>query len=80
MDEKTSRLIRRAALRGFLAGVAVAVLLATLIALVFAAKMGEFRQGAVWGFGIGLGIMLGGTILNLVIGLLDQFKSDVTGT
>ena len=30
--------------------------------------------------GSGVGVMLGGTILNVVVGLIDQAKTDITGT
>ena len=72
-------MLSKAALRGFFGGLAVALLLLTAVALVHASLLGQFRQGAGWGFGIGLGILLGGTALNLVVGLLDQVKSDILG-
>lgn len=76
----TSTLIRQASLRAFLAGFAVAALIATALTLVHAAHLGEFRHGAVLGFGVGVGVMLGGTLLNVVVGLIDQAKTDITGT
>ena len=80
-----SGLIRRAALRAFGAGLAVAALLATAVALAVKTFPHGFRQGAVfqegavWGFGIGLGVVLGGSVLNALVGLLDQAKTDITG-
>lgn len=79
MDPTTTQLIRKASLRAFLAGLAVAALLVTVMALAHAAHVGEFQRGAVLGFGIGVGVMLGGTILNAVVGLIDQAKTDITG-
>lgn len=79
-DPAVARLIRNAALRAFIAGAVIAALIATAAALAFAGFAHEFRQGAVWGFGIGLGVVLGGTVLNALVGLLDQAKSDITGS
>ena len=79
-DPAVSGLIRRAALRAFLAGLAVAALLATAVALASVTLAHGFQQGAVWGFGIGLGVVLGGSLLNALVGLLDQAKTDVTGS
>lgn len=78
-DPRVASMLRKAALRGFVGGLAAAVLLLTVVALIQASLLGQFRQGAGWGFGIGLGILLGGTVLNLVVGLLDQVKSDIAG-
>ena len=85
-DPAVSGLIRRAALRAFLAGLAVAALLATAAALVAKAfphgfrQVAVFQEGAVWGFGIGLGVVLGGSLLSALVGLLDQAKTDITGS
>ncbi len=78
-DPAVSGLVRRAALRAFLAGLAVAALLATAVALGAETFAHGFRQGAVWGFGIGLGVVFGGSVLNALVGLLDQAKTDITG-
>lgn len=78
-DPAVASLIRQAAGRGAIAGAAIVLLLATVIALFASGIVHQFRQGAVWGFGIGLGVVLGGTVLNAVVGLVDQFKNDITG-
>ena len=80
MDPEVSKLVRQAAQRAGIAGFAVSVLLLTVIALLAAGRAGEFRHGAAWGFAIGLGVVLGGTVLNAAIGLIDQAKSDITGS
>ncbi len=78
-DPCVAQLIRKASLRAFVGGLVAALLLLTIVALFHASFLGQFRHGAGWGFGIGLGILLGGTVLNLVVGLLDQVKSDIVG-
>ena len=80
MDPNVSKLIRQAAWRAGVAGFAVGVLLLTVMAVFVAGLAAEFRHGAAWGFAIGLGVVLGGTILNAAIGLIDQAKSDITGS
>ncbi len=79
-DPAVASLIRKATRRGLVAGAVLIGLLAAFLALGVAGFAHEFRQGAIWGFGIGLGIVLGGTVLNALIGLLDQVKSDLTGS
>jgi len=79
MDPNTSKMIRQAAGRAFTAGLAVGILLLTVIAVAAAGLAGEFKHGAAWGFTVGLGVVLGGTVLNTIVGLIDQVKSDLTG-
>ena len=79
MDRDTAALIGRAAKRGFVTGIAAALLLATIVGY-FSRESGLlFREGAVMGLSIGIGIVIGGTILNVIVGLFDQTKSDIAG-
>ena len=78
-DPCVAQMLRKASGRAFLGGFLTAILLVTVVALFKAWLVGQFWHGAGWGFGIGLGILLGGTLLNIVVGLLDQVKSDIVG-
>ncbi|MCW3059084.1 MAG: hypothetical protein ABIY70_04485 [Capsulimonas sp.] len=79
MDRDTAVLIGRAAKRGFVTGFAAALLLVTVVGFFLSGGMLLFRQGAVLGLSIGIGIIIGGTILNVVVGLFDQTKNDIAG-
>lgn len=71
---------KRLPLLVFMAGMMVGVVLMTVIALFSSALRQQFEQGAVLGFCIGLGIILGSTLLNLAVGLLDQAKKEISGS
>jgi hypothetical protein len=78
-DPCVAKLLRKAAVQGAIGGSAVTILAVTMAALFHSWLAGQFWHGASWGFGIGLGILLGGTVLNIVVGLIDQVKSDILG-
>ena len=79
MDRDTAALIGRASKRGLVTGIAAAFLLVTVVGYFCRGSALLFRQGAVMGLSIGIGIIIGGTILNVIVGLFDQTKSDVAG-
>ncbi|BDI29805.1 hypothetical protein CCAX7_18560 [Capsulimonas corticalis] len=79
MDRETAALIGRAAKRGLVTGIAAALLLVTVVGYFYRESISLFRQGAVVGLTIGIGIVIGGTILNIIVGLFDQTKNDIAG-
>jgi hypothetical protein len=78
-DPCVAQMLRKASGRAYVGGLLTGLLLLTVVALVKSEIAKQFWHGAGWGFGIGLGILLGGTVLNVVVGLLDQVKSDIVG-